>query len=74
MTDEIRSDLVIEVFCPPFWHQILFELPGNFDQSKLDMGEWAGGVELTLQISLLEEGCGEYVAGSIAVVESDEEW
>lgn len=27
MTDEIRSDLVIEVFRPPFWDQILFELP-----------------------------------------------
>ena len=27
ITDQIRSDLVIEVFRPPFWHQILFELP-----------------------------------------------
>ena len=27
MTEQIRSDLVIEVFRPPFWHQILFELP-----------------------------------------------
>ena len=27
--DEIRSDLVIEVFRPPFWHQILFELPAK---------------------------------------------
>ena len=27
ITVQIRSDLVIEVFRPPFWHQILFELP-----------------------------------------------
>lgn len=55
--DQIRSDLVIEVFCPPFWHQVLFELPAILS-IQLETEEDCRRVKLTLQISLLEEGRG----------------
>ena len=63
VTGEI-SDLVIEVFCPPFWHQVLFELPANFvshfrHRDALDAYSslckfhcWKKGVDRVLQEAL----------------------
>ena len=54
---QIRSNLVIEVLCPPFWHQVLFELPAivsvDFKPIEETVFDASG---LTLQTSLLEEG------------------
>lgn len=44
MTDEIRSDLVIEVFRPPFWDQILFELPCILVSPIQTPGGGGGGI------------------------------
>ena len=53
---QIRANLVIEVFCPPFWHQVLFELSAIVSVDSKTMRYLCDASGLTLQISLLEEG------------------